>query len=192
MMNDKIPNADNARLVLHSPFDIKVHKQTFINYLEVVISPEGIVEYAVPSHVEKLLQIFMSKYSFTDREKANDYLWEKHSADSYIESLCEETGYISVWNDAYITGCKPTQQQLNKLKTLKLNGLYHGRIDDIYNKSGVHKDGLGWNACGVFCGECLHDTCEGCKNEHKFFEGFSQEIIDRLKKEIMEDDNEHL
>lgn len=69
MMNDKIPNADNAHLVLHSPFDIKVHKQTFINYLEVVISPEGVVEYAVPSHVEKLLQIFMSKYSFTDREK---------------------------------------------------------------------------------------------------------------------------
>ena len=61
-MNNKIPNADNARIVLHSPFDIKVHKQTFINYLEVVISPEGIVEYAVPSHVEKLLQIFMSKY----------------------------------------------------------------------------------------------------------------------------------
>lgn len=38
-MNNKVPNADNARLVLHSPFDIKVHKQTFINYLEVVIPP---------------------------------------------------------------------------------------------------------------------------------------------------------
>ncbi len=84
-MNNKIPNADNARLVLHSPFDIKVH-----------------------------------------------------------------------------------------------------------NKSGVHKDGMGWNANGVWCGECCKDTCEGCENEHKFFEGFSQETIDRLKKEIMEDDNEHL
>lgn len=191
-MNDKIPNAANARLVLHSPFDIKVHKLTFINYLEVVISPEGIVEYAVPSHVEKLLQVYMEKNAIVDRAVALNNLLKLCGLFSYIEALSKVTGYISVWNDAYITGCKPTQQQLNKLKTLKLNGLYRGRTDDIYQKSGVHKDGMGWNANGVWCGECCKDTCEGCENEHKFFEGFSQETIDRLKKEIMENDNEHL
>lgn len=191
-MNDKIPNATNARLVLHSPFDIKVHKLTFINYLEVVISPEGVVEYAVPSHSEKLLQVYMEKNAVLDRGVALNNLSKLCGLFSYIEALSKVTGYISVWNDCYITGCKPTQQQLNKLKTLKLNGLYRGCADDIYHKSGVHKDGMGWNANGVWCGECCKDTCEGCENEHKFFEGFSQETIDRLKKEIMEDDNEHL
>lgn len=191
-MNDKIPNATNARLVLHSPFDIKVHKLTFINYLEVVISPEGVVEYAVPSHSEKLLQVYMEKNAILDRGVALNNLSKLCGLFSYIEALSKVTGYISVWNDAYITGCKPTQQQLNKLKTLKLNGLYRGRTDDVYHKSGVHKDGMGWNANGVWCGKCCKDTCEGCENEHKLFEGFSQKTIDRLKKEIMEDDNEHL
>lgn len=191
-MNDKIPNAANARSVLHSPFDIKVHKLTFINYLEVVISPEGVVEYAVPSHSEKLLQVYMEKNAVLDRGVALNNLSKLCGLFSYIEALSKVTGYISVWNDAYITGCKPTQQQLNKLKMLKLNGLYRGRTDDVYHKSGVHKDGMGWNANGVWCGKCCKDTCEGCENEHKFFEGFSQETIDRLKKEIMEDDNEHL
>ena len=43
---------------LHSPFDLQQHKNTFINYLEVVIRPSGLVEYAVPSHQEKLLRIW--------------------------------------------------------------------------------------------------------------------------------------
>ena len=28
--------------------------------------------------------------------------------------------------------------------------------------SGLHIDGIGWNALGVWCGECNTDTCEGC------------------------------
>lgn len=131
-MNDKIPNAANAHEVLHGAFDIELHKLTFVNYLEVVISPKGVVEYAIPSHSERLLQLYMKKYDISDRGEALRHLAEK--TNGYIEALSEETGYISVWNSGYITGCKPTQQQLNKLKTLKLNGLYHGRIDDIYSE----------------------------------------------------------
>lgn len=130
-MNNTIPNAHNAQEVLHGTFDAELHKRTFIDYLEVVISPEGIVEYAIPSHSEKLLQVYMQKYSI-DRETALYNL--SLSGIGYIESLSEVTGYISVWNEAYITGCKPTQRQLNKLKTLKIQGLYRGRIDDIYTE----------------------------------------------------------
>lgn len=130
-MSNFLPNAHNAQEVLHGTFDAELHKRTFIDYLEVVISPEGIVEYAIPSHSEKLLQVYMQKYSI-DRETALYNL--SLSGIGYIESLSGATGYISVWNEAYITGCKPTQQQLNKLKTLKLHGLYHGRIDDTYTE----------------------------------------------------------
>lgn len=27
--------------------------------------------------------------------------------------------------------------------------------------SGLHRDGIGWNALGVWCGECGAGTCEG-------------------------------
>lgn len=130
-MSDFLPNAHNAQEVLHGAFDAELHKLTFIDYLEVVISPDGVVEYAVPSHSEKLLQVYMQQHSI-DRGTALRNLASKNNG--YIESLSEATGYISVWNENYITGCKPTQQQLNKLKTLKLQGLYHGRIDDIYTE----------------------------------------------------------
>ena len=38
--------------VLHSPFNIETHKKTFINYLEVVITSDGVIHYAIPSHQE--------------------------------------------------------------------------------------------------------------------------------------------
>lgn len=132
MSIDAIPNAANAQKVLRSAFDIEIHKLTFIDYLEVVISPDGVVEYAVPSHIEKLLHIYMTQNHITDREEAISLLEEESLCIGYIECLSKQTGYISVWNINYVTGCKPTQKQLNTLKTLKLNGLYHGRIDDIF------------------------------------------------------------
>lgn len=129
---NSLPNAKNAQIVLRNPFNIEVHKLTFINYLEVVIAPDGVIEYAVPSHVEKLLSIYMEQKNITDREEAVSLLEEPSLRLGYIECLSKETGYISVWDHGYVTGCKPTQKQLNALKTLKLNGLYHGRIDDIF------------------------------------------------------------
>lgn len=62
-MSNFLPNAHNAQEVLHGTFDAELHKRTFIDYLEVVISPEGIVEYAIPSHSEKLLQVYMQQHS---------------------------------------------------------------------------------------------------------------------------------
>ena len=42
--------------ILYKPFSIKAHKEAFENtYLEASISPEGIVEYAIPSHQEFLI-----------------------------------------------------------------------------------------------------------------------------------------
>ena len=56
--------------ILHGPFNIETHKKTFIDYLEVIIRPDGIVEYAVPSHMYKLMSVFENgKYSFTHKIK---------------------------------------------------------------------------------------------------------------------------
>lgn len=54
--------------------------------------------------------------------------------------------------------------------------------------SGIHKDGIGWNALGVWCGECSEDTCEGCKYEFRPFQGFSEKVIAEFKKAQKEDE----
>ena len=40
---------------IYCAFDLEKHKQTYVQYLEVVILEDGTVEYAVPSHQEKLI-----------------------------------------------------------------------------------------------------------------------------------------
>lgn len=132
-MNRMPPNADNMQEVLHGPFDIKLHKLTFIDYLEVVISPDGIVEYAVPSHLEKLLKVFMEQEHITDRAEAIRIVEERDTdMDGPLIALTKLTGYISVWNEAYTCGMSPTKKQLAALRTLKLNGLYSGSLNDLY------------------------------------------------------------
>lgn len=132
-MNRMPPNADNMQEVLRGPFDIKLHKLTFIDYLEVVISPDGIVEYAVPSHLEKLLKIFMEQEHITDRAVAVKTIEDRDTdMDGPLISLTKLTGYISVWNEAYTCGMSPTKKQLAALRTLKLNGLYSGSLNDLY------------------------------------------------------------
>lgn len=123
-----ISNAANAQTVLKGAFDINLHKSTFINYLEVVISPDGTVEYAVPSHVEKLLSIYMRQNHITDREEAISLLERESLLIGYVECLTKQTGYISVWNNSYIAGRELTRKQFNALKTLRLHGLYRGII----------------------------------------------------------------
>lgn len=132
-MNRMPPNADNMQEVLRGPFDIKLHKLTFINYLEVVISPDGIVEYAVPSHLEKLLKIFMEQENISDRAVAIKTIEDRDTdMDGPLISLAKQTGYISVWCEAYTCGASPTKKQLATLRELKLNGLYHGTLNDMY------------------------------------------------------------
>lgn len=57
--------------VLHSDFDIETHKKTFINYLEVVITYDGKVHYAVPSHQEFAIQLAMKMYGITREQIYN-------------------------------------------------------------------------------------------------------------------------
>ena len=107
--------------VLHSPFDVRIHKETFINYLEVVLLPDGTVEYAVPAHVQKLAQIYGKPMD----ELFEEYQ-ENHDFTDPVEYLCKKTGCISVWTNGY-TG-KPNAVQLETLRKLKRSGVYTGEL----------------------------------------------------------------
>jgi hypothetical protein len=120
--------------VLHSPFDIETHKQTFVSYLEVVISPEGVVEYATPSHTDKLIEILAKQKGIKDFDEAKRYVFDTAINNGYaspIYFLTGVTGYISVWFDHYSSSDPPTKQQLAKLQELFKEGVYIGPVWDI-------------------------------------------------------------
>lgn len=129
---------DDIAKVLHSPFDIETHKATFANYLEVVIAPDGTIEYAVPSHNDKLEKVYMEEHGITVHEE----VWNQAPAIGYLDWLIDQTGYVSVWND-YLKG-RPNKNQRHALRRLKMAGLYKGHVprfpsDDKYqfNAGGV-------------------------------------------------------
>ena len=49
-------------------FDYKTHRENFTNYLEVIIFKDGHIEYAVPSHQMKLVDIYCKENNITRNE----------------------------------------------------------------------------------------------------------------------------
>lgn len=119
-------NYEQQQKVLHSKFDAEVHKKTFVNYLEVIIDEEGVVHYAVPSHLEYLLKMFMGKRKCCDRNYAMQ-LVEKLSIEKMetpIDFLISEMKAVSVWYRGYWG--KPNEKQKETLEKLKEAGVYGG------------------------------------------------------------------
>ena len=110
--------------ILRGKFDIATHKEAFVNYLEVVIRENGDVEYAVPSHQEKLIGIAMKKLGVT-RQEIYDMCPREYMFD-VCKWLCGLTGCVSVWNEFYIG--EPNEMQRWVLQTLRYHGLYRGEL----------------------------------------------------------------
>lgn len=114
----------NHRDILHSPFSIEVHKENFKSYLEIVILENGVVEYAVPSHQEKLISLACSRLNVT-RDELNDLCPPEYYGD-FITWLNIVSHAIPVWNEFYMG--KPNENQLKTLQLLQDEKLYLGRI----------------------------------------------------------------
>ena len=110
--------------VLHAPFNIETHKKTFIDYLEIIIREDGTVEYAVPSHVYKLMSIFAGD-DYDVSTISNQFLNDA-SGLTPIEWLCKKTGCISVWTNGFEGTA--TEKQIEVLKQLASEKLYTDTI----------------------------------------------------------------
>lgn len=113
---------------VQSKFDIEKHKAHFIDYLEVVILPNGEVQYAVPSHTTKAELLCMEKLGVTREE-----LWKACPPQymfDYLPWLLSICGAVSVWNTFYTLGIgkELTRQQYLTLKELKMHGLFKGTV----------------------------------------------------------------
>lgn len=117
---------------LYSKFDIKKHQETFINYLEVLILEDGTVEYAVPSHQGKALDLACKKLNKTKQE-IEDMCPREYYCD-YLTWLLGITKSISVWGNCaehFIVYKTINKKQITTLKKLKKHGLYKGDIPAI-------------------------------------------------------------
>jgi len=109
---------------LYCEFDIAKHKAKYVNYLEVLIEKDGHVVYAVPSHQEKAISLAMKKLGVS-RDEIMDMCPPAMYCDFmvWVLSLTES---VAVWNGGYIGS--PNKKQILKLKAMKIQGLYKGKI----------------------------------------------------------------
>lgn len=110
--------------ILEGPFDLETHKKTFVNYLEVVLREDGTVEYATPSHQQKLIAIAMDMLGIS-RQELYDLCPPEYYAD-VILWLCKITHCVSVWEAFYCGVCN--EAQTHTLQKLQEHGLYKGNI----------------------------------------------------------------
>lgn len=107
------------KIYVDQPFDYKKHKDNFPYYLEVIIMSDGQIKYAVPSHLDALMQF--GKVTHEDCPKDREY--------DFLEWLFEITGCIAVW-DGYYRG-KANEKQISTLRSLKDYGIYHGDLINV-------------------------------------------------------------
>ena len=115
----------SANYDVYSKFDLMKHIQTYVNYLEVVILEDGTVEYAVPSHQEKLIHIACEKLKCS-RKELIDMCPPEYYGD-FIVWLCQLTKAVSVWTD-YIQYDTFNMKQVTILDALKIAGAYRGPL----------------------------------------------------------------
>ena len=112
-------NLTHDSSILYKPFDINEHLKAFGDtYLEAVILEDGTVEYCIPSHQEKLIEVISRK---TGRTR-DDIIWNISEEDklNWGEYLQKESGCISLWAEFYIG--IPNEAQQKTIEWLKENG----------------------------------------------------------------------
>lgn len=117
-------NPDIKDYDVYCKFDINKHKEKYIDYLEVIILEDGIVEYAVPSHQMKLLEIAMKKLGKNQEEILE--MCPKERYGDFNEWICEISDCLCVWHWFHMGKCNQAQYEtMQKLTDYKL---YRGEI----------------------------------------------------------------
>lgn len=108
----------NTDYDVYSTFDIEKHKATFINYFEAILLPSGEVVYAVPSHVEKLIEL---------TGESRETVWATMPVTAHpLTWLLAYTGCVSMWS-YFHKGDTVSAAQAEKLQELIDAGLTKGR-----------------------------------------------------------------
>lgn len=113
---------------LNSDFDIQLHKQTFIDYLEVLILDDGKIIYAVPSHQLKGEEIASKRLGLSISEFRDSC--PREAMFDYLPWIASQANCVFVWNSYIVYSCI-NQKQYAAIRKLKLNGLYKGVLPNV-------------------------------------------------------------
>lgn len=94
------------------------------NYCEIVISPTGDIEYAIPSHLYKMMAI-----TGKDKNELDEMIPEKAAP---LPWLVEYTGYGAVWYDYVMLPKQYTCEQISTLVDLMSCGVMVNYIQDCH------------------------------------------------------------
>ena len=111
---------------IYDDFNLSLHKETYINYLEVLIDKDGTVMYAVPSHQARL-EILAAKKNHCSVQDIRDNCPTQWHFD-YLTYLIQLTGAVCVWTQFEQHSSEVTIQQCSALRRLKVHGLYKGSL----------------------------------------------------------------
>lgn len=113
-------NSIDTTAILQSDFDFATHSKSFHNYCEVVILEDGKIEYAVPSHDQKLLSVVAKKYATTIPMLVHKFEGE---AQAWYWEICSyNTRCMQVTNEYAKFFFMPTQRQLAAASLLVKTG----------------------------------------------------------------------
>lgn len=104
--------------IFTAPFDYETHKKNFINYLEAVILKDGKIEYAVPSHAQRLEVIYCKAHNISMNELYNII----PITDSPVTWIIYKEGIIAVWYDFIMRPEVITKEQQDALDKLRDTG----------------------------------------------------------------------
>ena len=112
-------------------FDIAAYKKQHGTHdLEVVIAPDGGIAYAIPSHQEYMIARAQEAMQLS-REDLEEACPEAFYA-NYLHWLhMVNGGFLPVW-EIFVLDVEVTPAQYAALRTLKLNGLYKGKLPKIH------------------------------------------------------------
>lgn len=147
---------------VYSEFDLKKHKEKYINYLEVIIDKDGTVHYAVPSHMEKLIRMACEQLQVT-REGLNKKVPKKYYCDM-LPWLCMVTGALSVWTNGieYYSITEKHYETLLKLQEADLyKGILPNKADIPFAKTPLYPAKDHCLSCRSFL-----NSSQSCKNSN--------------------------
>lgn len=110
---------------VYCDFDLEKHKETYVNYLEVMIDKDGKIMYAVPSHQEKAIAMACEAKGINRAEL--EKMCPKEYYFDFLTWLLMQSGAMAVWNE-YYQSYNVTRAQYASLRRLKLAGVYKGAL----------------------------------------------------------------
>ena len=109
------------------PFSIERHKSVPYHLeLEVMIAPNGEIEYALPSHQEFLIKKAMEANHWT-RDELMAACPPEYHFDFMNWLIPQAGGFVPVW-EIGVLNYPLTKEQVEALRKLKMAGLYRGYI----------------------------------------------------------------